>query len=650
MSFKSSQELYMDPFYGLHYKEGASHLDGTPEELREIFHPHWGKFPPQHPLFGHMAGIAYVFLWFMSFIGNGLVIYIFLKTKSLRTPTNMFVVNLAISDLCMMTSMGVPVIFNQFVERYWAWGILGCKIYGCLGAIFGTCSIMTMVVIGYDRYNVIVKGFSGVKISAGKAAAIITLLWTYCIVVCCPPFIGWGGYAAEGLLLTCSYDYLTENWNIKSFFLYALIFNYIFPLLLISVFYAQIVKAVVSHEAALKAQAKKMNVESLRSGDQSGESAEMKIAKVAITNVMLWFIIWTPYAVITSIACFGNPMLVSPLVSQLPAFLGASHFDGIPEDLMEIFDPHWGKFPPQLGNGLVIYIFLKTASLRTPTNMFVVNLAVSDLCMMTTQGLPVGINMFIERYWIYGVLACKVYACLGAIFGTCSILTMVVIGYDRYNVIVKGFSGVRITGAKAAGIILFMWAYCVAVSAPPFIGWGGYAAEGLLLTCSYDYLKQDWNHKSFMLHAFIFNYLFPLFLISIFYAQIVKAVVSHEAALKAQAKKMNVESLRSGDQSGESAEIKIAKVAITNVLLWFCIWSPYAIVTMIGCFGNSMLVTPLVSQLPAFLAKTASAINPVIYAISHPKYREALAQNVPCLGIGDKPKEGGEDVSAVTKT
>ena len=39
-----------------------------------------------------------------------------------------------------------------------------------------------------------------------------------------------------------------------------------------------------------------------------------------------------------------------------------------------------------------------------------------------------------------------------------------------------------------------------------------------------------------------------------------KAVVSHEAALKAQAKKMNVESLRSGDQSGESAEIKIAKV------------------------------------------------------------------------------------------
>ena len=34
---------------------------------------------------------------------------------------------------------------------------LACRLYGCLGAIFGTASITTMVVIGYDRYNVIVK-------------------------------------------------------------------------------------------------------------------------------------------------------------------------------------------------------------------------------------------------------------------------------------------------------------------------------------------------------------------------------------------------------------------------------------------------------------------------------------------------------------
>ncbi len=70
-------------------------------------------------------------------------------------------------------------------------------------------------------------------------------------------------------------------------------------------------------------------------------------------------------------------------------------------------------------------------------------------------------------------------------------------------------------------------------------------SEGLLITCSYDYLTDDWNHKSFILYAFICNYVMPMSAVIFFYSQIVKAVVSHEASLKKQAAKMNVDSLRS---------------------------------------------------------------------------------------------------------
>jgi r-opsin len=58
-------------------------------------------------------------------------------------------------------------------------------------------------------------------------------------------------------------------------------------------------------------------------------------------------------------------------------------------------------------------------------------------------------------------------------------------------------------------------------------------------------LSEDWNHKSFILYAFVFNYVFPMLTVIYFYSQIVKAVVSHEQSLKKQAEKMNVESLRS---------------------------------------------------------------------------------------------------------
>jgi hypothetical protein len=48
--------------------------------------------------------------------------------------------------------------------------------------------------------------------------------------------------------------------------------------------------------------------------------------------------------------------------------------------------------------------------------------------------------------------------------------------------------------------------------------------------------------------------------------------------------------------------------------------TPYAMIVMIACFGNRSLVTPLTSQLPSFFAKTASCLNPIVFAISHPKY------------------------------
>ncbi len=51
------------------------------------------------------------------------------------------------------------------------------------------------------------------------------------------------------------------------------------------------------------------------------------------------------------------------------------------------------------------------------TNMFIVNLALSDLLMMTTQGLPVVINAFASDVWMWGATICRVYACIGGIFG-----------------------------------------------------------------------------------------------------------------------------------------------------------------------------------------------------------------------------------------
>jgi r-opsin len=106
------------------------------------------------------------------------------------------------------------------------------------------------------------------------------------------------------------------------------------------------------------------------------------------------------------------------------------------------------------------------------------------------------------------------------------------------------------------------------------------------------------------------------------YYHIVRAIVHHEDALRDQAKKMNVSSLRSNaDQKSQSSEIRVAKIAMMNITLWVAAWTPYAAICLQGAVGNQDKITPLVTILPALIAKSASIFNPVVYTISHPKYR-----------------------------
>ena len=52
-----------------------------------------------------------------------------------------------------------------------------------------------IIMIGYDRYNVIVKGFNGVKITPGIAFLMIMFAFLYSTGLCILPMLEvWGSY------------------------------------------------------------------------------------------------------------------------------------------------------------------------------------------------------------------------------------------------------------------------------------------------------------------------------------------------------------------------------------------------------------------------------------------------------------------------
>lgn len=80
-------------------------IDKVPQEMLFLVDKHWYQFPPMNELWHGILGFAITIFCTIAILGNLCVIYIFTKTKSLRTPSNLLVVNLALSDFLIMFTM-----------------------------------------------------------------------------------------------------------------------------------------------------------------------------------------------------------------------------------------------------------------------------------------------------------------------------------------------------------------------------------------------------------------------------------------------------------------------------------------------------------------------------------------------------------------
>lgn len=120
--------------------------------------------------------------------------------------------------------------------------------------------------------------------------------------------------------------------------------------------------------------------------------------------------------------------------------------------------------------------------------------------------------------------------------------------------------------------------------------------------------------------------------------------------MREQAKKMNVASLRSAEAQNQSTECKLAKVALMTISLWFMAWTPYLLINFTGVFSNGKKITPLATIWGSLFAKANAVYNPIVYAISHPKYQEALAKKYPALGCSSPAQVTTDDASHTTET
>uniref|UniRef100_A0A8D2L3J4 G-protein coupled receptors family 1 profile domain-containing protein n=1 Tax=Varanus komodoensis TaxID=61221 RepID=A0A8D2L3J4_VARKO len=192
------------------YSNSSSGGGGSVGGTTSSNHPYgqWHSLSPT----GHLVtAICLGIIGTFGFLNNLLVLVLFCRNKVLRSPINLLLMNISVSDL-MVCIVGTPFSFAASTQGRWLIGAAGCVWYGFVNTFFGTVSLISLAVLSYERYFTMMGTTEADATNYKKIWMGILLSWMYSLIWSLPPLFGWSSYGPEGPGTTCS-----VNWPFSQF-------------------------------------------------------------------------------------------------------------------------------------------------------------------------------------------------------------------------------------------------------------------------------------------------------------------------------------------------------------------------------------------------------------------------------------------------
>lgn len=261
---------------------------------------------------------VYSVLIIVGAAGNSLVVCAVARKPAMRTARNMFIVNLAISDLllCLIT---MPLTLMEILTKYWPLGRhpFVCKMLGTLQATSIFVSTISITAIALDRYQVIVYP---TRESLQKLGAVIILscIWVAAIILASPMFF-WRTLKHHDIHLpSIGIEYIAyclEEWPVEHgrayYSLFSLVVQYVLPIITVSVAYSRICRKLryrYVNSSAVGSSSKNKGCTSSTNRRKPKNDKRMKRTNSLLVSISLIFCIsWLPLNIFNLVVDYWNP-------------------------------------------------------------------------------------------------------------------------------------------------------------------------------------------------------------------------------------------------------------------------------------------------------------------------------------------------------
>lgn len=214
------------------------------------------------------TSILYSLIFLLSMFGNSLVLWIITKYENLTSLTNLFIMNLCITDLAFSCTLPFLIVYSYYG---WIFGDFLCKVVSAIFSISYYGGVIFLTIMTILRYLAVVDPLSTLRTPTRNGGALVSLaIWTSSTLVVIPEVIYTRVTPDSDSKLQCEYEE-SSKWKLVE--MCQQIFFFLISFIIISICYIKMLKILLS----------------------SRSQRRHRTVRLIFAIVVVFFLSWAPY-------------------------------------------------------------------------------------------------------------------------------------------------------------------------------------------------------------------------------------------------------------------------------------------------------------------------------------------------------------------
>ncbi|XP_072177939.1 prolactin-releasing peptide receptor-like [Diadema setosum] len=290
------------------------------------------------------------------------------------------------------------------------------------------------------------------------------------------------------------------------------------------------------------------------------------------------------------------------------------------------------------GNVLVCLVVIRRPKMRTVINIFICNLAVSDL-LYTLLGFPLTVTMAMSYVWVLPKVFCQISFELPALTIFVSSFTLTAIAADRFCLVVYPLVK-PINKTRCYMTLAFIWISSIALTLPIPIHTDlidfSFAYDRVVIICQ-EYWLDVQARTRYSIAMFMIQFWYPLILVTIAHTCIsVKLSRNVRPGMRG----------RESEYRENRRRQRMNRMLSAVVVVFAVCWSPFNIFLLLNEVGVAIpCVWTLITQM---IAGSNVIMNPILYAWLNDNFRKEFHRILPFLTcLEDLIPDAGKSTTGV---